>query len=394
MNVNEEWRVALRVIDKIERAGFEAVIVGGAVRDFLLDRTVNDVDVATSALPSEVKQIFSATVDVGIEHGTILVLDEGEPIEVTTYRTEGTYTDYRRPEEVTFVRSLEQDLERRDFTINAMAIKKDGTIIDLFGGKQDIEQKVIRAVGNATVRFREDALRMLRAIRFSAQLGFSIEQKTLEAIKVDSDLIDFIANERIAMEMAKMWKSDYVYNGLRLLIDSRLARYLVGNFPEQINQWKQFKTAKPEVGWAYLCLLNRQDFQKIADFYHFSRKEKTFIRDVLNAYDALQSKWTAMDYFSTNLDVLETAYDFAIWQNLDVPFAKESIQKVKNSLPIQSRDQLAINGNDLIAWTSRKKGPWIKVALDAAIIAVLHGYTENNAENLKEWFLNDFINER
>lgn len=189
MKLTEDWQVALRVIEKIEEAGHEAVIVGGAVRDFLLQRDVHDVDVATSALPEEIKKIFSQTIDVGMEHGTVVVLDEGKPIEVTTYRTEGTYSDYRRPDEVIFVRELSQDLERRDFTINAMAFTKSGEIIDLFNGKDDLHVGLIRAVGDANSRFREDALRMLRAIRFSAQLGFDIEEKTLEAIQKDSDLI-------------------------------------------------------------------------------------------------------------------------------------------------------------------------------------------------------------
>ena len=393
MTLKKEWDVALRVIDKIESSGFEAVIVGGAVRDHLLQRQVNDVDVATSALPSEVKQIFSSTVDVGIEHGTVLVLDEGEPIEVTTYRTEGSYSDFRRPEEVAFVRNLDEDLQRRDFTINAMALTKEGIIIDLYGGKEDIEQKVIRAVGDANVRFREDALRMLRAIRFSAQLGFSIEEKTLKAIQTDSDLIDFIANERISMEIAKIWKSKYVYYGLQLLIESKLSTFLIGNFEKTLEYWRTFKSDKSEVGWAYLCLLNRQEFQNIADFYRLSNKEKSYIRKVLNAFDALRQKWTAMDYFTNELEVLETAYDFACWQNVKPPFDKENIAVIKDSLPLQSMDQLAINGHHLKGWTTRKKGPWIRVALDAATIAVLNGYVENDEDKLKEWFLNDFINE-
>ncbi|PYF06913.1 CCA tRNA nucleotidyltransferase [Ureibacillus chungkukjangi] len=393
MNINKEWHAALQVIDRIEKSGFEAVIVGGAVRDHLLQRKVNDVDVATSALPLEIKEIFSSTVDVGIEHGTVLVLDEGEPIEVTTYRTEGTYSDYRRPEEVKFVRNLEEDLQRRDFTINAMAFTKDGDIIDLYGGKEDIENKVIRAVGDPNVRFREDALRMLRAIRFGSQLGFTIEEKTLKAIQVDSDLIDFIANERIAMEMAKVWKSKFVYYGLQLLIESNLSKFLVGHFSDQLEHWRTFKAEKSEIGWAYLCLLNRQEMQDIVDFYRLSKKEKTFVRKTLNAFDALRQKWTAMDYFSNELEILETAYDFARWQNIALPFEKEEIHAVKNSLPIQAIDQLAISGNHLMSWTTRKSGPWIKVALDAAIIAVLNGYVENEEDKLKEWFLNDFINE-
>lgn len=235
---------------------------------------------------------------------------------------------------------------------------------------------------------------MLRAIRFSAQLGFTIEEKTLKAIQIDSDLIDFIAKERITMEMAKIWKSDYVYEGLKWLVVSKLAPYLVGDFKNQLKSWKEFRSNKPEVGWAYLCLLNRKDIQHIFDFYRLSKKEKTFIRDVLNLYDALLQKWTLMDYFSNELLVLETAYDFAIWQHHSVPFSKEDIAKVKENLPIQKVDELAINGNHLINWTDKKRGPWIKVALDAALIAVLNRYVENEEEKLKEWFLNDFIDER
>lgn len=393
MNVNKEWQAALRVIEKIENSGFEAVIVGGAVRDHLLQRSFNDVDVATSALPFEVKEIFASTVDVGIEHGTVLVLDEGEPIEVTTYRTEGTYSDYRRPEEVAFVRNLEEDLQRRDFTINAMAFTKEGTLIDLYGGKEDIEKKIIRAVGDPNVRFREDALRMLRAIRFGAQLGFSIEEDTLKAIQLDSDLIDFIANERISMEMSKIWRSKYVYYGLQLLVETKLSKFLVGQLEEQLELWRTFKAEDSVVGWAYLCLHNRQEVQNIADFYRLSNKEKTYIRKVLSAFDSLRQNWTAMDYFVNELDVLETAYDFAVWQNFRLPFKKEKIQEVKNNLPLQSVEQLAINGNHLMSWSTRKRGPWIKVALDAAIIAVLNGYVKNDEEKLKEWFINDFIDE-
>ncbi len=175
MRLTNDWQAAIRVIERIEKAGYEAVIVGGAVRDYLLEKQVNDVDVATSAMPEEIKKIFHSTVDIGIAHGTVLVLDEGQPIEVTTYRTEGIYVDFRRPEQVTFVKSLEKDLERRDFTINAMAMTKTGELIDLYGGRQDLQNGLIRAVGDPNTRFREDALRMLRAVRFSAQLGFLLK---------------------------------------------------------------------------------------------------------------------------------------------------------------------------------------------------------------------------
>lgn len=395
MNKSEEWQVAIRLIEKIEQAGFEAYIVGGAVRDHLLNRKVNDVDVATSALPEQIKKIFSSTIDVGIEHGTILVLDEGQPIEVTTYRTEGTYTDYRRPDEVSFVQSIEEDLKRRDFTMNAMAISKDGELLDLFGGKEDIENGIIRAVGHPNTRFREDALRMLRAIRFSAQLGFSIEEKTMEAIQQDSDLIEFIAKERIHAEFSKMWVSDNVYTGIKSLCESNLANYLKGDFEQHLESWKPFYGDHPEIGWAYLCLLNRSDYETIIDSYKLSNKEKNFIKSVLSAYNSLLKRWTELDYFSYDLNVLETAYTFAKWQQKNVPFSKEHITIVKNSLPIQTIQQLAINGHLLMEWSSKKRGgPWIREALDQALMAVLSGKVKNDEELLKEWFLNEFINER
>lgn len=394
MKIPDDWRVALKVIEKIEDAGYEAVIVGGAVRDFLLQREIHDVDVATSALPEEIKEIFSQTIDVGIEHGTVVVLDEGKPIEVTTYRTEGTYTDYRRPDEVTFVRDLSSDLERRDFTINAMAFTKSGEIIDLFGGKDDLHLGIIRAVGDANSRFREDALRMLRAVRFSAQLGFDLEEKTLEAIQKDSDLIEFIAKERIHMELSKMWVAPHVYKGVQMLVESNLAAFLPGNFENHLINWEQFQTSNPKVGWAYLCLCNRREISKIIDFYKLSNKEKNFTKKVITAYEHFLRRWNEYDYFTNDLNILETAYDFAVWQGRDVPFTKDHIQKVKENLPIQTMKEFCLNGNLLMEWSNEKRGPWIKKALDEALQQVLSGRIKNNEEKLKEWFLHEFINER
>ncbi|MED3660651.1 CCA tRNA nucleotidyltransferase [Ureibacillus sp. FSL K6-8385] len=394
MKQRNDWEAALRVIEKIENAGYEAVIVGGAVRDYLLQRKINDVDVATSALPNEVKKIFSHTIDVGIEHGTVVVLDEGSPIEVTTYRTEGTYTDYRRPDEVTFVRDLPKDLERRDFTINAMAFTKDGNIVDLYGGKEDLKNGIIRAVGDPNARFREDALRMLRAVRFAAQLGFTIEEKTMKAIQEDSDLIEFIARERIRMELSKIWVADYVFLGIEALVESNLASYLPGNFAKHLESWRHFRTKKPEVGWAYLCLLNRSDMEDLFEFYRYSNKEKSFAKKVIHAYDRLLERWDEYDYFSNDLNTLETAYDFAHWLGKKVPFSKEHIGKVKEHLPIQSMDDFALNGNLLIQWSGKRGGPWVKEALNKALHAVLTGQVKNDEEQLKEWFYNEFVNER
>lgn len=230
MQNNKEWQTAYSVIEQLEQAGFEAVIVGGAVRDALLNRPAHDVDVATNALPEEVKLVFQRTVDIGIQHGTVLVIVPAGPVEVTTYRTDGEYTDHRRPDKVQFVRSLQDDLQRRDFTMNAIAMRRDGTFVDFYGGRQDIDLRIIRAVGDAQKRFVEDALRMLRAIRFSAQLDFTIAEDTLIAIQNRAADIAFIAKERIKAELDKLWLGTTVFRGLQKLEESGLADYLPGVF--------------------------------------------------------------------------------------------------------------------------------------------------------------------
>ena len=175
------------IIRELMAHGFEAFAVGGCVRDSILGREPGDWDITTSAKPEQVKQIFHRTVDTGIEHGTVTVLMDKEAYEVTTYRVDGEYEDHRHPKEVTFTASLEEDLKRRDFTINAMAYNPETGLVDIFEGIQDLNRKVIRCVGNPGERFDEDALRILRAIRFSAQLGFEIDDATKDAMTERAD---------------------------------------------------------------------------------------------------------------------------------------------------------------------------------------------------------------
>ena len=193
-----------RIIETLNEGGFEAYAVGGCVRDSILGREPQDWDITTSALPEETKALFPVTFDTGIEHGTVTVLMDREAFEVTTYRVDGTYKDGRHPSEVTFVRNLRDDLLRRDFTINAMAYNEKDGLVDLFGGMKDLEQGVIRCVGNATERFSEDALRILRAVRFAAQLGFSIEEGTREGMHYLAPTLKKISAERIQAELVKM----------------------------------------------------------------------------------------------------------------------------------------------------------------------------------------------
>src|SRR5690606_5123182 len=196
------------------------------VRDLLMNKPIDDVDIATSATPEEIKNIFDKTVDVGIEHGTILVLYGGESYEITTFRTEGNYVDYRRPESVSFVKSLEEDLSRRDFTMNAIAMTKEGNIIDPFHGMEDIKNKIIRSVGNPENRFSEDALRMLRAVRFVSQLGFEMEAETNKALAKLAHLLEHIAVERKLIEFGKLLIGEYKTKALQLFVDSGLYRYV------------------------------------------------------------------------------------------------------------------------------------------------------------------------
>ena len=193
-----------KIIEILRAAGYEAYAVGGCVRDLVLGRAPNDWDITTSARPEETKRLFPRTIDTGIKHGTVTIMLDKEGFEVTTYRIDGDYEDNRHPKEVTFTVSLEEDLKRRDFTINAMAYNEQSGLVDIFGGIRDIERGMIRCVGNAEERFTEDALRMLRAVRFSAQLGYQIEEQTQCAIRKLAPNLKLISAERIQAELVKL----------------------------------------------------------------------------------------------------------------------------------------------------------------------------------------------
>ena len=215
-----------QIIEKLNRAGFEAYLVGGCVRDFVMGETPDDFDLATSALPEQVKGLFEHTADTGIAHGTITVIEETGTCEVTTFRREGEYLDSRRPSSVSFITSLEEDLRRRDFTMNAMAYHPEKGIVDPFGGVMDIERKLIRCVGNPQKRFEEDALRMLRAVRFACKLGFNLESATFRAIEENAFWIARVSAERIRDELDKAVMSPHPEN-LNLLSVTGLSREIL-----------------------------------------------------------------------------------------------------------------------------------------------------------------------
>ena len=217
------------VIGTIMAAGFEAYVVGGCVRDSVLGRTPEDWDITTSARPEQVKALFPHTVDTGLQHGTVTVMMGREGFEVTTYRIDGKYEDCRHPENVTFTPSLREDLQRRDLTINAMAYNEEQGLVDIFGGMEDISEGIVRCVGDPRERFREDALRILRAIRFSAQLGYVIEEGTRKAAAELAPLLSKISAERIQTELVKLLVSPHP-EYLRLAYECKVTAVFLPEF--------------------------------------------------------------------------------------------------------------------------------------------------------------------
>ena len=201
---------AEEITGALRAAGHEVYFVGGCVRDALLSRPVNDFDMTTDATPEEMHEIFRSfrTFDTGIKHGTLTVLSGGSPYEITTYRVDGTYSDNRHPDGVSFTRSLREDLARRDFTVNAMALSPEGEIVDPFGGREDLSRGIIRAVGDPRRRFSEDALRILRAVRFSSKLGFTVEEETRRALYELCGNLSGISPERVFSEWTKITEGD------------------------------------------------------------------------------------------------------------------------------------------------------------------------------------------
>lgn len=249
MNIPEPAR---KIIDRLNEHGYEAYVVGGCVRDMILKREPGDWDITTSARPEQVKALFTRTLDTGIQHGTVTIMVGKEGYEVTTFRVDGDYTDGRHPDTVTFTPSLEEDLKRRDFTINAMAYNHNTGLVDIFGGREDIEGKVIRCVGNPTERFTEDALRILRAIRFSAQLGFEIEDATRQAITEIAPNLIHVSKERIQVELTKLLLSDRP-EAMKLVYETGISPYVSETFHkmgEMIGDMPITVPAKKDLRWA------------------------------------------------------------------------------------------------------------------------------------------------
>lgn len=386
-NIPNEFKLALPILRKIEAAGYEAYFVGGSVRDTLLNRPIHDVDIATSAYPSEVKALFKRTVDTGIEHGTVMILDHGTGYEVTTFRTESGYQDYRRPDKVTFVRSLKEDLKRRDFTINALALSEDGQITDLFGGLADMKAKIIRAVGNPEERFNEDALRMMRAVRFASQLNFKIEPQTLSGIYDHSQLLKKIAVERIHTEFVKMMLGQDAQNGLTLMIKSHLYQYVPG-FTSRLIELQKIANApfdlKNEVQvWSLFTSNFQFQREQITLFLKNWKTANKIINDVIlttelifqiksQKVNNLNLYWAGRQNVLNAVDVLSRSLN----ANLD------DLLRAYDRLPITDKRQLNITGGELIKQKILSPGPQLGKTLAELEKAVVLGQVKNQRSAL------------
>lgn len=377
------------VLSEIQAHGFEAYFVGGSVRDALLNQPIHDVDIATSAYPEEIKEIFHRTVDVGIDHGTVLVLIGEEQYEITTFRTESTYQDFRRPDTVTFVRSLKEDLKRRDFTINALAMNVDGEIIDLFDGINDLEQQVIRAVGNPKERFHEDALRMMRGLRFASQLDFTIEPDTLSAIEDFHPLLGKISVERIAVEFIKLLLGKNRRAALLPFIETECYQYcpeLSGkgaallDFADLPN--KQIETESQ--AWALLIKTIGLKESAIRSFLKSWKQSNQMIYEVQQVIYGLNQRllgeWEVNDLFNLGLDAVLSVEKLLFYYD-----QKSKLKEAKEryvSLPIHERKELAVTGNDLLAYLDRTPGKWLGELIQLIETTVVNGQIKNNRKEL------------
>ncbi|MBG9979848.1 CCA tRNA nucleotidyltransferase [Facklamia sp. DSM 111018] len=386
---NKKFQDAIPVLTTIESHGYEAYFVGGCVRDSILNKEVNDIDIATSAFPSEIQEIFPKHFDVGVEHGTIVVLHQGNDYEITTFRTESTYTDFRRPDHVDFVRSLEEDTLRRDFTMNAMAIDAKGKVYDFHQGLLDIQQKSIRAVGKAEERFQEDALRMIRGIRFASQLGFDIESQTLSAIRKLAANLEKISVERVRIEMDKLLKGVYLKEMLPTIYHSGLLQYLP--LADEAVYYRAIQTISHQTEhvpvkdsvmmWALLMIeMEIHHLDQIQSFLKGWTHSKQFIRKVhefIELYFLYQTKsLTSIHLYPFNQESINRISEFLKY-NSD-PNSAQKIQNLYKTLPIHHRKELHINGQMIMEHLQvQKGGPWVGELLSFLEESVIKGEIEN-----------------
>lgn len=381
------------ILERLNRAGFEAVTVGGAVRDALLGKTPDDFDVATSATPEQMHAVFAGyrTIDTGIQHGTITVLVDHRPIEITTYRSEGEYRDHRHPDSVTFTDNLLDDLCRRDFTVNAMAYHPARGLVDAFGGREDLHNRIIRAVGDPDTRFGEDALRIFRGVRFACVLDFTVEPATAAAMRRTAPLLRNVAAERLLAELTKWITGSAVYRTLRdhrevfeqgipafdgLSADAEALRSLDQLPREMPIRLAALVSTLPDLETALSQL--RLPKAMYADVAAWCAAKDDPIPDNRVAVKRALSTHTP-------------AWCRALWhwqavrRGADASFALDTLDAVVQSGECVRRADLAVSGKDLLAW-GVPQGNALGAVLDELLDAVLDDRCENTRQALYTYY--------
>lgn len=379
------------ILELIEEAGYEAYFVGGSVRDYILGRPINDVDIASSATPQEIKRIFPNTADIGIDHGTVLVITDTGTYEITTFRTESGYSDFRRPDAVKFVRSLTEDLQRRDFTMNAIAMDKTGKIIDPFNGKRDLAQKRIITVGNPHERFHEDALRMMRALRFVSQLDFELDQETFDSLKENAQNISEIAVERILVEFEKLAGGSNKIKAFSLLLESGLYQYLplFSSKKDHLMDLLNLPLHQLNAAEIWSIIMIHTKDQEIEEALRAWKLPLKTIRNVQRTIKLVKSKEpSAIDVFQAGHGITVQAAKVRAALNAgNVSDAEENAHQRYNELIIKQMSDLAVTGTDLLIWHQEKPGPWVKEYLEKILKAVLNEELRNDKEEIKRWLV-------
>lgn len=374
------------IISKLEAANHEAYVVGGCVRDTLLGIEVNDWDICTSALPEQMKSALNdyKLIDTGIKHGTITAICDKDICEITTFRTDGVYTDHRRPDNVSFVSELRSDLSRRDFTVNAMAYSHRTGIIDLFDGQKDLCNNILRCVGVPKERFNEDALRIVRALRFSACLGFEIEKDTADAVNEELHLIDFIAKERIAVELKKLICGSYAH-----LVISKFPAVFNKVFSGNDISQNAFLLKDCKKGYSYnLALLLKdiksENVRKILKALKFDNRtitEVCFLVEMQNiklASERIHIRKLMSD-FGKEKALLLAEFDKTLNLISDSEFSE--IKEIIESEEVITLKNLDIDGNDIISM-GVPAGKEVSKYLSEALTAVIDNRCNNNKKEI------------
>lgn len=383
--LDQPFKEANSVIQTIKKHGFSAYYVGGCIRDYLLDIEINDIDIATSALPEDIQKIFPKVIPVGIDHGTVLVRHNNVSYEVTTYRESTTYLEKELPI------SIKDDLSRRDFTINALAMNESGQMMDLFNGEADIENKVIKTVGSPIERFNEDPLRIIRALRFSSQFGFNIEDDTLMTMKELKPKISQLSTERITTEMIKFFTGNNINHGLNYLLITEIYKELpilkenqelIKSLPENIKTFSRFSEV---ISYFHLIdeSISINQWVKAWKVSNLIKKETVNLVASLKNYE--HNGINVLLLYKLDRNLIDS-FIFVLNLYFQVEFKYEDILSKKDALIISSRQDLAIDGNDITKlFPHLTKGKWIEDLMKEIEKEVLYKRLNNNKNTIKEW---------